>query len=1456
MKSSAVRHLRGILRMKITCTAFVLLIQTVQCLASDDSAFRLTTKATGFCLVKSNGYCYNIRWTTGDRLQVQWAHQCLGAQGKSVGSEISLYECDENSDLQKWECKNGTVLALKDQELYIELTADNTAVLSRTVGPNNHLTITGTSNGACARTYREFYTIGGNANGRPCMFPFMYKNNWYTDCTTQDSSDERLWCAVQTKYDNEIWGFCPTNSKEHWNKHITTGAYYQLNTHSALTWPQAEASCKLQLASLLSITDPHEQAYITALLGAEGRGQGDKLWTGLIKDPEHGWQWSNGKPYPYLNWDSGHPLPEPGQDCALADGNIQYSWQSSTCSKKLGYICYSEGAVAPPTRAAVTGFCSRPWIPYNGHCFHLNRTQKTWSEARKACRKEGGDLVSIRDVEDQSFVISQLGYASTDELWIGLNDIRTERLFDWSDHSIVTFTSWEFGKPAVFTDEDDCVLIRGENGNWADRVCDEKHGFLCMKRSASQPSGDEVEQDVDCKTGWKRYGSYCYFVGTETKTFDEAKDDCKSSDSYLADVSKGVDNAFLVSLVGMRPEKYFWLGLSNQKDIDLFVWTNTDSVTYTHWNAQMPGHQQGCVAMQTGVFAGLWDVLPCTNKEKYICKHLAEGAVLTPAPPTVPPPMCADGWTRIVTRNVCYKLFSDSSISTRTWYEARDYCRAIGGDLLSIHGAADLRRILRSEPVWIGLHAPNPVTGYIWSNGSPVNFQNWNNGEPNNINHVQSCAQFRVARAGWEYLDSWNAVQCEKYSGWLCEIRAGATPKPPPDPVAPEYNKTSDGWIERNGTQYFINSMSMAMEDARSFCQQKHGDLVTIDSEAERVFLWKQISKTQTSYWIGLNIDLDGTFEWMDGSPVVFQMWAEGQPDFKNNDENCAVMVYATGFWHDYSCGVEHKSICKRSGSSPANSTVAPTVAPKGGCPPDWKKLNSKCYSIINNQKLTWDGARKQCQAMGGNLASISSRHVEVFLISQMTDAPTTDLWIGFHNSYSMGFYWTDGRPRQYVNLDFKIHYRQAFYSSDIWAAADVLRHINIIRQRHCAAINMNSSLGIGKWLPKSCNDTNGFVCLKNVDPSLPDSPEPTLSSDYVKILNDSIKVVTQQMSWDAAKKLCEGDGAKLASLRNKWTQAYVELLALSLKAPVWIGLNKDQTDGYFRFIDGWHLSFSYWGVNEPSSDRPCVFVDVDGKWKTADCNQTMNSVCLRSTEIPPTVSSVFPGVCPEDPDILSTGHNYFWIPFQGYCYAFFTEAKYWADASTSCLRHGGSLASIEDRVEQEFIQSHVNVFKDSIPVFWIGLYKTRRGEWLWLDKTIMDYTNWAEGQTDRSYGRINSLDGKWNTGRQVHLRPYICKTPKVLPPTPTPPSSVFDLRQRGHTALAVVAVLTGIATGAVIAFLLFKKFAPRLSFPVKLTTFDNPLFFSNERSQPGVVDTNKLVENAEEENPEPLITV
>ena len=72
------------------------------------------------------------------------------------------------------------------------------------------------------------------------------------------------------------------------------------------------------------------------------------------------------------------------------------------------------------------------------------------------------------------------------------------------------------------------------------------------------------------------------------------------------------------------------------------------------------------------------------------------------------------------------------------------------------------------------------------------------------------------------------------------------------------------------------------------------------------------------------------------------------------------------------------------------------------------------------------------------------------------------------------------------------------------------------------------------------------------------------------------------------------------------------------------------------------------------------------------------------------------------------------------------------------------------------------------------------------------------------------------------------------------------DLQSHGHIILAAVLVITAAAIGIGIVFFLCKS-GHRLRIPERLTTFDNPMFFSNEQSKPDLVDTNKLVANAAE---------
>ncbi|KAE8607947.1 hypothetical protein XENTR_v10011337 [Xenopus tropicalis] len=62
--------------------------------------------------------------------------------------------------------------------------------------------------GFCPET--ALSTVGGNSEGSPCVFPFTFLGNKYDSCTSSGRSDGKLWCASSSNYDDDRkWGFCP-----------------------------------------------------------------------------------------------------------------------------------------------------------------------------------------------------------------------------------------------------------------------------------------------------------------------------------------------------------------------------------------------------------------------------------------------------------------------------------------------------------------------------------------------------------------------------------------------------------------------------------------------------------------------------------------------------------------------------------------------------------------------------------------------------------------------------------------------------------------------------------------------------------------------------------------------------------------------------------------------------------------------------------------------------------------------------------------------------------------------------------------------------------------------------------------------------------------------------------------------------------------------------------------------
>ncbi|XP_013918632.1 PREDICTED: macrophage mannose receptor 1-like [Thamnophis sirtalis] len=949
-------------------------------------------------------------------------------------------------------------------------------------------------------------------------------------------------------------------------------------------------------------------------------------------------------------------------------------WANNRCELKHGYICKrtnsSIQASSPSSEDLKPIKCPNNWVGYAKHCYRLNRDRKTWKDASVSCQKDGGHLLSIHDIEEYSFVFSQLGYESTDNLWVGLNDQKTFSYFEWSDGTTVRFIKWQKGEPTLISNvQEDCVIMTGKNGYMADYFCEEELGYICKKEPSEFLSGTDEVADPKCQKGWKRYGFYCYLIGGTSGTFSEAKTSCESKQGFLISVENRFEQAFLTTQIGHRPEKYFWIGLSDVVNPGTFNWTNGDPIRFTHWNAKMPGPNPGCVAMRTGDAAGLWDVVNCEETATFLCKQLAEGVTPPPIPEPTPPPPCPEGWTASLTRNVCFKAYIKKKAERKSWYEAYDFCKSIGGDLGYFNSKTEERLLNQlSEPEgWNDLSANLNGANLTWIDGTLVYTYvpfHW-------ISENEYDERCKII---WGETGSWSPFPCHGLLNWICQITRGTPLNPETsDNFENSFTRIEDGWIEYGNNEYYFSNTTMPAEKARKFCKQHGGDLTIIESKEEKIFLWKYVR----------NI----------------------------------------GLWHDINCGHEKSFICERHNNS-IRTTAAPTLpsTPKG-CSEGWLWFNEKCFQIFGfkeEEMKNWTDARDHCKNLGGNLASIPNKAVQ----------------------------------------------------------------------------------------------------------------------------------------GEEARKKCESENAKLATIVDPYAESFIWLQVLQHKEPVWIGLSSKESDARYKWISNWKVVYTNWADEEPLHKVACVYLDTEGYWKTGNCSEKYLSVCERYYGVVPTEIPQLPGKCQ-----TSKNSRISWIPFRGHCYKVYVLKRSWPAAVLMCTQIGGALTSVEDSDELQFLQEQMG--KLEYTDFWIGLFKNMDGEWLWQDNNEVAFVNWNESelkflQSDSEEDKadlnkciyMNSDSGKWFVGHchYYEMRSFICKRNKIIEESTLKSTAisgqkgVAPLPTHGTTVMIVIPIIFIVIGAGIAAYIFYRR---RNRAQQVSAGFDHSLYSDNvvtlhKDSQP-LVDSEEL---------------
>jgi cysteine-rich repeat protein len=227
----------------------------------------------------------------------------------------------------------------------------------------------------------------------------------------------------------------------------------------------------------------------------------------------------------------------------------------------------------------------------------------------------------------------------------------------------------------------------------------------------------------------------------------------------------------------------------------------------------------------------------------------------------------------------CYTLHAEPTSET----QARARCHEEGGYLwtaTSQSEAADVPDKLGLQGrIWLGLLTT--VNGRSWITGENDKFTNFAPGEPRDA--ALRCVAVDAASG------SWFSQDCATALGFVCE-RSPALVEP----------------LDHHA--YRLHTAPMSADAARLGCADEGGRLVALESEAERLFLGKQVG---LAVWVDARDDsVAGQFVWPSGAVVDRAAFAAGQPDDVTDSQQC-LLLNAGAKLADAVCGEPHAWVCE-----------------------------------------------------------------------------------------------------------------------------------------------------------------------------------------------------------------------------------------------------------------------------------------------------------------------------------------------------------------------------------------------------------------------------------------------------------------------------------------------------------------------------------------------------------------
>ncbi|XP_023191947.1 collectin-12-like [Xiphophorus maculatus] len=142
-----------------------------------------------------------------------------------------------------------------------------------------------------------------------------------------------------------------------------------------------------------------------------------------------------------------------------------------------------------------------------------------------------------------------------------------------------------------------------------------------------QPPAAVSTPTPGCPPKFRKFGDSCYYFssGSQRLNFNEANKFCKNITSHMLIINDNEEQQFIRNAIS---KDYFWLGLTDKEEENVWKWVDGTIPIFTNWKPGQPdnwthGHANGedCAGL---IRNANWNDFYCTDRIGFICERSSE----------------------------------------------------------------------------------------------------------------------------------------------------------------------------------------------------------------------------------------------------------------------------------------------------------------------------------------------------------------------------------------------------------------------------------------------------------------------------------------------------------------------------------------------------------------------------------------------------------------------------------------------------------------------------------------------------------------------------------------------------------------------------------------------------------------------------------------------------------------